>query len=221
MQPTPVIADRRTRRSRPVAVAALLTAIAIVFAGASLRANAAPADTAAAYEAAMQTLAATTLDINVEDAPFATVINAVQKATGVNIVLDPRVRRDFTDEDLAVTLAVQGASAKQVLELCAASVNLGIGWRGGAVLVTWADDAEGTIPRAIAVLDITSLISRPRSSRAPYWQFQLVDRHRSTRRTSRMTTRQSASKTSSTSSRTPSRSTPGMTATASTTPSTR
>ena len=124
----PVISRTARKRRVSMCAAALLAALAI--SGAYVPAIAGPGDTAAAYEAAIAKMNATEVDAAFEDAPLAEVVAWVQEQSGVNIVLDPRVRREWTDSELTVTLHVRGSNALPVPQLAARSFGLALGCRG-------------------------------------------------------------------------------------------
>lgn len=95
------------------------------------------------------------ISVNFDETPLRDAVNHLSVLTGVNMVLGPALIKEGDPDALKVTLRLRALPARQVLELMADSLHLGIGFQGGVLLVTTPKEARGKpVLRLYAIGDL-------------------------------------------------------------------
>jgi hypothetical protein len=83
------------------------------------------------------------VSVNFDGTTVGDVVRHLGAVTGVNIVLGPALLKEGDPDLLKVTLRLQKVTARQVLEMTAENLGLGIGFQSGVLTLTTAKDARG------------------------------------------------------------------------------
>ena len=78
-----------------------------------------PVPTPDSEQPLLQTLKANRMTFDFSDTPLTAVAAFMREATGVNLVIDPRVFDEMPEEELRVNLALDGVAALDCLQLIA------------------------------------------------------------------------------------------------------
>jgi hypothetical protein len=112
---------------------------------------------------AQEKLSGIRMDADFQDTPFAAVLIFLARISGVNIILDPSVPEEKTDEELLVHIKADDVSLWQVLELACRMANLRFMVTDGIVHVV-THEAFGIAysrSRAFPIGDLVALPLRP------------------------------------------------------------
>ena len=101
-------------------------------------------------------LETTLLTMDFEQAPFEDVVEYIRQATSINVVVDPAVYRERSEEELRVGLQVRDLPAKNALQLILDTAHLSWDIDSGVLLVT-TDEKKLAKPYSL-VYDIRDLM---------------------------------------------------------------
>jgi len=79
-------------------------------------------------------------DWTFEATPLQAVVAEIRLALGINILINPEILKELTEEELKVNLRVKAATARELLDMIGRSMSLGWTVRHGVVLVTKLED---------------------------------------------------------------------------------
>ncbi len=105
---------------------------------------------------ALRILGNVLVSVNFDETPLQDIVGHLGVLTGVNIIVSPALLKEADPDLLRVTLRLKKVSARQVLEMTAESLGLGIGFQSGVLTVTTAREARGKpVLRLYVLSDIT------------------------------------------------------------------
>ena len=117
--------------------------------------QASPADEAR-LQAMLNRLESTVLNINFDDTSLEDGVRFIQRFTGVNLIISPKLRAEPGFDEITLSLQLTGVTAKQALRLMLEFHELGLVYRSGILQVTTKEDARGKPElRIYSIADLT------------------------------------------------------------------
>jgi len=117
--------------------------------------QASPADEAR-LQAMLNRLESTVLNINFDDTSLEDGVRFIQRFTGVNLIISPKLRSEPGFDEITLSLQLTGVTAKQALRLMLEFHELGLVYRSGILQVTTKEDARGKPElRIYSIADLT------------------------------------------------------------------
>ena len=122
-----------------------------------VRVPAGPGDGASPAElAAFAKLDTMKISLDFEDTPMPAVLQFLRQTSGINLVVDPEVRRDGGLDERRISLQVSELPLRSALSLVLEFGNLAARWRHGVLFITTPEKARGEmVLRLYDVRDLT------------------------------------------------------------------
>lgn len=114
-------------------------------------------------------LATTRVSMDFTEAPLRDVVSFIQAVSGINLIVDPQIFKNRTEEELRVTLTVKKITLKNALALLQRFFKLHIEYRDGVLVMT---DKKSVGQMKVVVYDVRDMMMKIKDFKGPNIKLQ-------------------------------------------------
>ena len=105
------------------------------------------------------------ITLDLVDAPLPDALDFIRSFSGIDFIIDPKVRERLTDDTLKITLRVRDIPLKSALKLMLESRKLGAVYRDGVLVIVPKEDLDKEV--VLRIYDVRDLLMRIKDHPGP------------------------------------------------------